>query len=68
MSNHIKRRLCLLKSKMIPTMGGIDLSNLIITHRFSLKYGQNAYDMFDKKMDGCVKAIFYPHSDEMLNN
>jgi threonine dehydrogenase-like Zn-dependent dehydrogenase len=29
----------------------------IITHQFSLKEGARAYEVFDKKMDNCIKAI-----------
>jgi len=29
----------------------------IITHQFSLKEGARAYEVFDKKLDNCVKAI-----------
>ena len=30
----------------------------IITHQFSLPEGANAYEVFDKKLDGCIKAVF----------
>jgi len=29
----------------------------IITHQFSLKEGAKAYDVFDKKIDNCIKAV-----------
>ena len=29
----------------------------IITHQFSLKDGAKAYEVFDKKMDNCIKAV-----------
>jgi len=29
----------------------------IITHQFSLREGAKAYEVFDKKMDNCIKAI-----------
>lgn len=29
----------------------------IITHQFSLKEGARAYEVFDKKMDNCIKAV-----------
>jgi threonine dehydrogenase-like Zn-dependent dehydrogenase len=29
----------------------------IITHRFSLQQGAEAYNVFDKKLDNCIKAI-----------
>ena len=29
----------------------------IITHQFSLHEGAKAYETFDKKMDGCIKAV-----------
>ena len=32
----------------------------IITHHFSLKEGVKAYDVFDKKMDNCIKAVLNP--------
>jgi threonine dehydrogenase-like Zn-dependent dehydrogenase len=30
----------------------------VITHRFPLSAGANAYDIFSKKKDGCIKAAF----------
>jgi threonine dehydrogenase-like Zn-dependent dehydrogenase len=32
----------------------------IITHQFSLKEGARAYEIFDKKMDGCIKTVLLP--------
>ena len=32
----------------------------IITHRFSLTDGARAYEVFDKKMDKCIKAVLHP--------
>ena len=32
----------------------------IITHRFSLPEGARAYEVFDKKMDNCIKAVLHP--------
>jgi threonine dehydrogenase-like Zn-dependent dehydrogenase len=32
----------------------------IITHKFSLQEGRKAYEVFDKKLDGCVKAVLLP--------
>jgi len=32
----------------------------IITHHFSLTDGAKAYDVFDKKMDNCIKAVLNP--------
>ncbi|MFI5133241.1 MAG: alcohol dehydrogenase family protein [Chitinophagales bacterium] len=32
----------------------------IITHRFSLQEGVHAYEVFDKKMDDCVKVVLTP--------
>jgi threonine dehydrogenase-like Zn-dependent dehydrogenase len=29
----------------------------IITHQFSLQEGAKAYNVFDKKLDGCIKAV-----------
>ncbi len=33
----------------------------IITHRFALSEGNNAYKIFDKKEDGCIKPILIPN-------
>jgi threonine dehydrogenase-like Zn-dependent dehydrogenase len=32
----------------------------IITHRFTLEEGPNAYKVFDKKTDNCIKAVLMP--------
>ena len=32
----------------------------IITHHFSLIEGAKAYEVFDKKMDNCIKAVLHP--------
>lgn len=32
----------------------------IITHQFSLADGAKAYEVFDKKMDNCIKAVLHP--------
>lgn len=32
----------------------------IITHQFSLTQGAHAYEVFDKKLDNCIKAIVIP--------
>jgi len=32
----------------------------IITHHFNLTDGARAYEVFDKKMDNCIKAVLYP--------
>jgi threonine dehydrogenase-like Zn-dependent dehydrogenase len=32
----------------------------IITHRFSLPEGARAYEVFDKKLDNCIKAVLLP--------
>jgi threonine dehydrogenase-like Zn-dependent dehydrogenase len=32
----------------------------IITHRFPLREGAKAYEVFDKKMDHCIKAVLHP--------
>jgi 2-desacetyl-2-hydroxyethyl bacteriochlorophyllide A dehydrogenase len=32
----------------------------IITHHFSLNDGARAYEVFDKKLDNCIKAVFHP--------
>ena len=36
-----------------------DIEN-IITHRFSLQQGAEAYNVFDKKLDNCIKAVLIP--------
>ena len=33
----------------------------IITHRMSLSEGKKAYELFDKKLDNCIKVILKPH-------
>ncbi|MBC7873019.1 MAG: hypothetical protein H7Y01_03425, partial [Ferruginibacter sp.] len=33
----------------------------IITHQFALEEGAKAYDVFDKKLDNCIKAVFGEH-------
>lgn len=37
----------------------IDLSG-IVTHRFRLDMGARAYEIFDKKKDGCIKVVLRP--------
>jgi len=32
----------------------------IITHHFNLTDGARAYEVFDKKMDNCIKAVLHP--------
>ncbi len=32
----------------------------IITHHFSLDKGAMAYDVFDRKLDNCIKAVLHP--------
>ena len=32
----------------------------IITHQFHLNEGARAYEVFDKKMDSCIKAVLFP--------
>lgn len=32
----------------------------IITHSFTLEQGAKAYDLFDKKLDNCIKAVLHP--------
>ena len=32
----------------------------VITHHFSLDKGAYAYDIFDKKLDNCIKAVLHP--------
>jgi threonine dehydrogenase-like Zn-dependent dehydrogenase len=29
----------------------------IVTHQFALRDGPNAYEVFDKKLDNCIKAV-----------
>ena len=35
-------------------------STKIITHRLPLKEGKKAYDLFDKKQNGCIKVVLQP--------
>jgi 2-desacetyl-2-hydroxyethyl bacteriochlorophyllide A dehydrogenase len=37
-----------------------DLLTSVITHRFPLTDGPNAYRIFSARLEGCVKAIFFP--------
>lgn len=39
--------------------GELDPSYLM-THRFSLEEAPKGYEMFQKKLDGCVRAVFVP--------
>jgi threonine dehydrogenase-like Zn-dependent dehydrogenase len=32
----------------------------IITHHFPLHEGAKAYNIFDKKLDNCIKAVLHP--------
>lgn len=32
----------------------------IITHHFGLEKGERAYEVFDKKLDNCIKVVLYP--------
>ena len=32
----------------------------IITHHFTLKEGARGYEVFDKKLDNCIKAVLHP--------
>ena len=32
----------------------------IITHHFNLNEGAKAYNVFDKKLDNCIKAVLHP--------
>ena len=32
----------------------------IITHHFTLNNGTRAYEVFDKKLDNCIKAVLHP--------
>ena len=33
----------------------------IITHRMSLSEGRKAYELFDQKLDNCIKVVLKPH-------
>jgi threonine dehydrogenase-like Zn-dependent dehydrogenase len=33
----------------------------LITHRFPLEHAPRAYELFDRKEDGCMKAVLLPH-------
>lgn len=39
--------------------GKIDATD-IITHRLSLDQGEHAYEIFDKKLDNCIKVVLKP--------
>jgi len=39
--------------------GRID-PTVLISHRLSLSEGKRAYEMFDKKQDGCLKVVLAP--------
>jgi threonine dehydrogenase-like Zn-dependent dehydrogenase len=41
--------------------GRIDAKS-IITHRFPLKEAPEAYELFEKKLDGCVKCVLMPRA------
>lgn len=32
----------------------------VITHKFPLSEGSTGYEIFDKKLDGCIKTVLYP--------
>ncbi|HET6724088.1 MAG TPA: hypothetical protein VFH07_15120, partial [Chitinophagaceae bacterium] len=32
----------------------------IITHHFGLENGERAYEVFDKKLDNCIKVVLHP--------
>lgn len=32
----------------------------VITHHFGLEKGERAYEVFDKKLDNCIKAVLHP--------
>jgi threonine dehydrogenase-like Zn-dependent dehydrogenase len=42
--------------------GELDPS-FLVTHRFSLEDSTKGYELFKKKQDGCVRAVFAPWSD-----
>jgi len=39
--------------------GELDPS-FLVTHRFSLERAAQGYELFKKKQDGCVRAVFAP--------
>jgi threonine dehydrogenase-like Zn-dependent dehydrogenase len=41
--------------------GRIDAKG-IITHRFPLAELPRAYELFEKKLDGCIKCVLLPHA------
>jgi threonine dehydrogenase-like Zn-dependent dehydrogenase len=43
----------------LTTSGKLDASYLA-THTFSLEEGQKAYDVFNKKENGCIRAVLKP--------
>ena len=40
----------------------------IITHRLPLAQATHAYDIFNKKKDGCVKVVLYPGAESTVVN
>jgi threonine dehydrogenase-like Zn-dependent dehydrogenase len=38
--------------------------SFLATHRFSLEDSPRGYEMFEKKEDGCVRAVFVPNLDQ----
>ena len=34
----------------------------LLTHRFSLEHAPRAYEVFDRKEDGCVKCVLLPQA------
>jgi threonine dehydrogenase-like Zn-dependent dehydrogenase len=38
--------------------GPFDIRELVISHRVPLKDAPDAYEMFDRKRDGCTKVVF----------
>ena len=47
------------KAKKLIKEGKFDATD-IITHKLSLEKGSYAYDIFDNKMDNCIKVIMKP--------
>ena len=33
----------------------------LVTHRLPLEHAPKAYELFDRKEDGCVKCVLLPH-------
>ena len=46
--------------ELLPMLGRRTDLAAIVTHRRPLADGPSAYDLFDRKADGCIKVAFEP--------